>query len=133
VSFGAEYAARRDGQVIGLAFNASSAGFNDTLSALVGISADGTVAGIRITQLSDTPGLGAYASSDNYLVDKASGVSFYGQFAGKRASANFAVRKDGGDIIAITAATITSRAVSLLVAAAAKAGSAALDTSGGGR
>lgn len=67
---------------------------------MYGIDTEGTVTGLSVVDCSsETPGLGANAANE----------SFYGQFTGK--SGNVAVTKDGGDIEALTGATITSRAV----------------------
>ena len=59
----------------------------------------GTITGLRVTGHSETAGLGA----------KATDPSFYEQFTGK--SGSVSVTKDGGEIVPITSATITSRAV----------------------
>jgi electron transport complex protein RnfG len=128
VSFGAEYVAKKDGAVLGAVVSASGAGFNDTLGALVGIGADGTIAGVRIIVNTDTPGLGANASSPAYFVDKpAKTKTFYGQFAGMSVTGSIKVQKDGGEVVAITAATITSRAAALLAETAAEAAAAWLN------
>jgi electron transport complex protein RnfG len=84
----------------------------------VGVGADGKISGVKILEHSDTPGLGANADSKNYYVDRANGIHFYDQFAGKSASDPFEPKQD---VIAITAATITSRAVAASVKAAAEA------------
>jgi len=76
---------------------------------------------------SDTPGLGANAASPSYYVDRAKGITFYGQFAGKSVTDPFAVK---GDVAAITASTITSRAVTSAVKAAGQAASEWLSTGG---
>jgi Na+-translocating ferredoxin:NAD+ oxidoreductase subunit G len=60
-------------------------------------------------------------------VDRAKGIHFYDQFAGKAVSDPFVPK---GDVIAITAATITSRAVAASVKAA---GEAALAWFAGGK
>jgi electron transport complex protein RnfG len=62
-------------------------------------------------------------------VDKAAKTTFYGQYAGKSVDSSFEVRND---VAAITAATITSRAVSSLVKTSGTA-SAAWLTQGGSR
>jgi electron transport complex protein RnfG len=130
VTFGKAYKATKNGALIGIAINATDAGFNDAVTALVGVGADGKISGVRLLVNTDTPGLGANASSPAYFVDKpAKTKTFYGQFDGM--SGNIAVQKDGGSVVAITAATITSRAVSLLVSESAKAGSAWLAQNGG--
>ena len=67
---------------------------------MFGIDTEGVITGLSVVDCSnETPGLGANASNE----------SFYGQFAGK--SGEVAVTKDGGDIEALTGATVTSRAV----------------------
>ena len=76
-------------------------GFSGNISLMVGILADGTVNNISVLQHAETPGLGS----------KMSEPSFKDQFNNKHAdSFNFNVKKDGGDVDAITAATISSRA-----------------------
>jgi electron transport complex protein RnfG len=124
VSIGDVYTAKIGGQIIGVAINASGNGFSGTIATLVGVGIDGKISGVKILQISDTPGLGANAASDKYFIDKpAKTKTFYGQFAGMSANGKIAVQKDGGDVVAITASTITSRAVSLIVKNAAGAGS----------
>lgn len=87
-------------------------GFGGALSVMVGITEDGKVYNTSVISHSETPGLGAKCQSDE---------SFLGQFRGlDPASARLAVTKDGGDIDAITASTITSRAYTLAVANAVK-------------
>jgi electron transport complex protein RnfG len=123
VKFGTAYAAKKSGALAGIALNASDQGFNDTITALVGVDAGGKIAGVRILQNTDTPGLGANAGSAAYFVDKpANTKTFYDQFAGMEAGGNIKVTKDGGKVEAITAATITSRAVSRVVNSAGIAG-----------
>jgi electron transport complex protein RnfG len=123
VTFGKAYKATKNGALIGIAVNATDAGFNDAVTALVGVGADGKISGVRMLVNTDTPGLGANASSPTYFVDKPAKIkTFYGQFDGMSVDDNITVAKDGGKVIAITAATITSRAVSLLVSESAKAG-----------
>ena len=68
------------------------------LDVMVGVGADGTCTGVSIISHAETSGLGANATKED----------FRAQFVGK---ANVAVTKDGGDIAALTGATITSRAV----------------------
>lgn len=76
-------------------------GFSGNISLMVGILADGTLKNISVLQHAETPGLGS----------KMSEPAFKDQFNGKKAdSFNIKVKKDGGDVDAITAATISSRA-----------------------
>ena len=76
--------------------------------AMVGISSDGKVVGVKVTEASDeTPGLGA-----KWVAADASGNERRAQFVGDiPESGSFAVVKDGGTIEAVAGATITSRAV----------------------
>ncbi len=79
----------------------TSKGFSGNISLMVGILADGTVNNISVLQHAETPGLGS----------KMSEPSFKDQFNNKNSTSfNFNVKKDGGDVDAITAATISSRA-----------------------
>lgn len=79
----------------------SNSGFNGRIELMVGILADGTINAISVLSQSETPGLGA-----NMVQPK-----FKDQFNRKNpASYNLSVKKDGGDVDAITAATISSRA-----------------------
>lgn len=79
----------------------SNAGFSGRIELMVGILADGTINKVSVLSQSETPGLGA-----NMVNPK-----FKDQFNGKNpASYNLTVSKDGGDVDAITAATISSRA-----------------------
>ncbi len=89
-----------DKNEIGYAVAVTTKGFSAGLKLMFGVSTDGTLTGLSVVDCSnETPGLGANAANE----------SFYGQFAGK--SGTVAVTKDGGDIEALTGATITSRAV----------------------
>ena len=91
-----------EGNFIGAAVETfTNKGFSGNISLMVGILADGTVNNISVLQHAETPGLGS----------KMSEPSFKDQFNNKHAeSFNFNVKKDGGDVDAITAATISSRA-----------------------
>ena len=87
--------------------------FGGGLQAMVGVDATGTVTGVEIVKTAETSGLGANAGKD----------AFKGQFAGLTTAS---VTKDGGSIVPITGATITSRAVcagvNIAIAAAASMG-----------
>ena len=88
----------------GYAVKVQTAGFGGTITMMVGIDKEGNVLGIDIITHAETASLGDVAASKN-----AKGQAFRGQFVGK--TGTLAVRKDGGEIDAITSATITSRAV----------------------
>jgi electron transport complex protein RnfG len=121
------YRVLKDGNIIGVAFRTVRGSYGGPLKMLVGIRADGKISGVKILEHQDTPGLGANAASASYYVDRAAGITFYGQFAGKAVSDPFEVKND---VAAITASTITSRAVSDAVKAA---GTGAIRYLGGAR
>jgi electron transport complex protein RnfG len=128
VSFGDQYKVSRGGSVIGAAIRATGASYGGPATILAGVDTGGKISGVKILEISDTPGLGANAGSPTYFVDKAKGLTFYGQFAGKSVNDNFDVK---GDVIAITASTITSRSITQIVKIAGTAVRTWLETSGG--
>jgi electron transport complex protein RnfG len=109
------YTAIRGGKPVGAALRLTRASYGGPIKIMVGVSINGTITGVKIMEHSDTPGLGANAASPQYFVNKAQGVTFYGQFAGKNVNDPFEVKND---VAAITASTITSRAVTSAVKAA---------------
>ena len=88
----------------GYAFEVKPAGFDNTITMMVGINNEGKVLGISVVSHTETAGLGAVAAAAT-----SAGESFRGQFVGQ--SGSVAVSKDGGTLDAITGATITSRAI----------------------
>lgn len=81
-------------------------GFSGGISMVVGVAADGTISGVSITHQTETSGLGTNACKP----------AFRDQYVG--GAGPFDVDKDGGTIVALTGATITSRAVTRGVNAA---------------
>lgn len=102
------YKAVQGGETVGYCMEAFPSGFGGELTVVVGINADGTIAGAKVTSMSETPGLGAKSQSD-----------WIDQYAGMAGDGSLAVTKDGGSVVPITGATITSRAVTLGVNTAA--------------
>ena len=99
------------GNFRGAAIKTSEGGFGGKIEMMVGFLADGTIKGTSVLSHSETPGLGANMTGP-----------FKDQFVDKNpASFQLTVKKDGGDVDAITAATITSRAFSKAVNKAYKA------------
>ena len=89
---------------LGAAVESTTLGFADNVKVLVGFNPKGEILGYTILQSSETPGLGAKA-------DKWFQEGQKGNIIGKSpALSPLQVKKDGGDIDAITASTITSRA-----------------------
>jgi electron transport complex protein RnfG len=98
------YVGRKGAEQSGVAFESSSdKGYGGTVSVLISLAADGSVRTVEVLDASkETPGLGS----------KVTEPEFEGQFAG-RSSADLTwakVKKDSGDVQAVTGATISSRA-----------------------
>jgi electron transport complex protein RnfG len=115
VTIESSYEARRGGELAGAALRLSRASYGGPIKVLAGVNTQGKITGVKILEHQDTPGLGANAASPSYFVDKSKGITFYGQFAGKSVFDHFEPKDD---VAAITASTITSRAVSAAVKAA---------------
>ncbi len=98
---------------LGYAVQVIPSGFDGEITMMVGVGLDGKVLGISVISQTETAGLGAVCAAGN-----SAGTSFRNQFVGM--SGDLAVTKDGGEIEAITSATITSRAVTDGVNAALK-------------
>ncbi len=76
-------------------------GFSGKFTVMVGFLPDGTINKIQVLEQNETPGLGT----------KMKEPKFMNQFLGKNpANWKMLVKKDGGEVDAISAATITSRA-----------------------
>lgn len=88
----------------GYALEVTPAGFDNTITMMVGVDFEGTVLGISVISHTESAGLGAVAAASN-----SAGNAFRNQFIGL--SDNVSVSKDGGMVDAITNATITSRAI----------------------
>ena len=121
VKFSSAMLAKGTDTPLGVAVKASGPSYGGQAVLLVGILPDKSVAGVRILELNDTPGLGANAKNAGYFVKKAEKVTFPGQFTGKLLADAFEVKKD---VVAITASTITSKALTKIVKVAADAGAA---------
>lgn len=98
------YTAEMGGSEIGKAVKTTVTGFSPGLTVLAGFDPEGNILGYEILASSETPGLGEKA-----------GVWFQkgqkGDIIGKNpGQGELRVVKDGGDVDAITASTITSRA-----------------------
>lgn len=94
----------KSGSFLGAAVESTTMGFGGDLKVLVGFSAQGDILGYTILQSAETPGLGAKA--DKWFQKDGKG-NIIGMNPGNGA---LSVRQDGGEVDAITASTITSRA-----------------------
>ena len=88
----------------GYALEVAPAGFDGSITMMVGVDNEGKVLGISIVSHTESAGLGAVAAATT-----SKGQAFRDQFIGL--SGSVAVSKDGGTVDAITNATITSRAI----------------------
>lgn len=97
------YPARKDGKIKAFAIKTSTnKAFGGKMELIVGFFLDGTISGYKVINSKETPGLGS----------KVSDAKFSEQFIGiKPKKKTFKVKQDGGEIDAVTAATISSRAV----------------------
>ena len=93
-----------EGRMVGLAVSAASEkGFGGHLGLMVGFDTTGAISGYQVLETSETPGLGAKA-------DKWFQKEGKGNVIGKNAADGLKVKKDGGEVDAISGSTITSRA-----------------------
>jgi Na+-translocating ferredoxin:NAD+ oxidoreductase subunit G len=96
------YPAKKDNEIVGYAVKTySKKAFSGQIGLMAGFKPDGTIVSITVLEQKETPGLGT----------KMTEPGFKDQFNGKNPSDyTVKVKKDGGKVDAITAATISSRA-----------------------
>lgn len=95
----------KDGNLTGYTFVASRYGYSSEVKTMVGVNPDMEILNIKVIEQAETPGLGANSTSD----------SFQGQFS-KKTLSGLKVDKDGGEIVSLTGATITSRTITNSIA-----------------
>ena len=101
------------GQLVGKALESfDDNGFGGRISAMVGFDAEGNISGYEILASAETPGLGAKADKWFQKDGKGNVIGL------NPANDNITVKKDGGQVDAITGSTITSRAFCRLVSTA---------------
>lgn len=102
------YRARMRGEPVALVLAAVAPdGYSGAIHMLVGIDADGTLAGVRVTSHRETPGLGDWieAGRSDWI------HGFAGRSLADPGPGGWAVKRDGGVFDQFTGATITPRAV----------------------
>jgi Na+-translocating ferredoxin:NAD+ oxidoreductase subunit G len=92
---------KKGDEIVGYAAIAQSQGYKSVIKIMVGIGVDKKIAGVRILEQSETPGLGTRIENAN----------FYDKFKGLD-SASAGLKKYNGKVDGITGATISSKAVS---------------------
>jgi len=101
-----------DGKPDTVAFESSGKGFGGEIGVMVGVNLeDDKIVGVGVTTHSETPGVGARAKTD---------PTFVAQFPGMPAEETFKVKADGGQVDALSGATVTSRGVSAALTEAGK-------------
>ena len=103
------YTATAEGQTVGYAVESmTKKGFNGVVKLMVGFAPSGEVLNVNVIQQAETPGLGTKMCDEgNPLISSIKGQNLETK---KLVNGQLAVTKDGGDVDALTAATISSRA-----------------------
>jgi len=98
------YPAFNKNEFVGAAvIGSTEKGFSGLIKIMIGFKPDGSVQNIEVLEQKETPGLGTKMKDDKFIA----------QYRGKNPSSfNLKVTKDGGEVDALTGATITSRAFS---------------------
>ncbi len=108
--------AKNGDQIVGTAVKSfTNSGFNGYISIMVGFDTNGTITGYSVLSQGETPGLGS--KMVDWFTESGKG-NIIGKTPGDK---GISVKKDGGEIDAITAATISSRAFCDAVNRAAQA------------
>jgi electron transport complex protein RnfG len=93
--------------LIGYAFKAEGNGYSSIIETMVGIDTTGLIKNIKIVSQKETPGLGDLSENDEPF----SGKKWSTQQFRDKTLEDLKVDKDGGEIVSITGATITSRTI----------------------
>ena len=97
------FVGKKNGKPEFIAFETFGKGFGGEVGLMVGLNINNDkIAGVGVTTHSETPGVGAKAQTD---------PSFVLQFKGLALDSIFKVKSDGGQIDAISGATVTSKGV----------------------
>lgn len=106
------FAGAFDGKANTVTFETFGKGFGGDIGVMVGVNLDDDkIIGVGVTTHSETPGIGDQAKTN---------VAFSTQFKGMPLKDTFKVKTDGGQVDALSGATITSRGVSVAVTEAVK-------------
>lgn len=98
------FPARQDGEIVGIAVESHDTnGFSGNITVMYGFNPSGDITGYAVMQYAETPGLGS--KMEEWFRNPAHSI-----IGLNAATSNLTVSKDGGDVDAITAATISSRA-----------------------
>jgi electron transport complex protein RnfG len=93
-----------NGEANAVAFETFGTGFGGNVGVMVGIDTrEDKILGVRVTTHSETPGVGARAQTE---------LDFVSQFNDQALHESYKVKTDGGQVDALSGATVTSRGVS---------------------
>ena len=106
--------ATKGGEVVGYAIKCEANGFSGAVKLMVGFDTKGTILNVDVLEQKETPGLGTKMTIKGDTI-KNPLLKLNGKEAPKT---DLRVKKDGGDVDALTAATISSRAYTAAVAQA---------------
>ena len=98
------------GDTIGYVFETAAKGYGGDVSVMTGITIDGQIKGIRVLSHSETPGLGANCTNEEFMRRYEQKIPENGELSVVKGAPS-----ENGNIDAITGATITSQAVTSAV------------------
>ncbi len=102
---------KKEGKIWSIAYESAASGFGGDLGVMVGYDiVANKLTGIGITSHKETPGVGSRVTQE----------IFTKKFKGKPATANFKLKKDKGEIDALTGASVSSGAASTAVTKSVK-------------
>ena len=105
------YPAKKGGQLVGYAIETNTkAGFNGLIEMMMGVDVQGKLIDYSVLNISETPGLGSKIPEWFHTPAKTSGSIQDVRGVDLTQEMPLKVKKDGGKVDAITAATISSRA-----------------------
>ena len=100
------FPAKKDGELVGVAVESyTKKGFSGEIKVIVGFDKEGKLLNYTVLQHTETPGLGS--KMEQWFRTEKNKQSIIGR---NLSEGNLTVTKDGGNVDAITAATISSRA-----------------------
>jgi len=96
------YLIKNNDLTLGTAFEVSASGYGGKIDIMIGVVSESTISGIKIINHSETPGLGANITKQD----------FYKNFTGKNLiNTNWSLKKNGGDVDQVSGATISSTTI----------------------
>ncbi len=93
----------QQGKIAGMVLNVYPKGYAGAIEMVVGLNPQGKISGVKILSQKETPGLGTKLADPVFLEP-------FKKLISTKEQPVFKVKQDGGDVDAITAATISSRA-----------------------